>query len=270
MVNTQTEHRVVVNTIPLHCVERAGSGKAILFVHGRCSSVRIWEKQFASPALREHRLLAFDLPGHGQSGRAGEYSLESYKRTVLAFIEQLHLTDYVLVGLSLGGHVVLQTLPELKNCRGVVALTVPIAKPMEPHLMYKPNPVLERVYQPDPSAADVAAYARHLLRPDATDVPDFLLRDFAQTDPNIHAGILRGVIDGHYESEKRLIQHATVPVALVVGAEDQLHNLAYLDAPNPSIWRQAPQVVEEAGHLVPWENPDVVNRLLAEFIREPS
>jgi pimeloyl-ACP methyl ester carboxylesterase len=229
---------------------------------------QVWEKQFGSPALGQHRLLAFDLPGHGQSGWTGEYGLDDYKRTVLAFIEHQQLTDYGLVGLSLGGHVVLQTLVDLRGCRGVVAMTVPLAKPVEFGAMYKPNGSAERAYQPDPSDDDVAAYARSLLRPGAGDVPEFLPGDFRRADPRIHDGIVRGVMAGAYESEKRLIQLATVPVAVVVGAEDQLHDLAYLDDPNPALWRGKPHRIAGAGHLVAWEQPEAVNRLLVEFFRE--
>ncbi len=266
-----SSHRVVIDGAPIRYVERPGtSGTTLVFVHGRCMSSRLWERQFASPALARYRLLAFDLPGHGQSGSAASYGLSDYAQTVLRFIEHLRLTDYVLVGLSLGGHVALQMVPELKRCSGVVALTVPLGRPMEPDRMYQPSPAPGRAYQPQPSPADVDAYARLLLRPDADGVPEFLIEDFHQTDPAVHDGLLQSVLAGKYEDERALIQRAPVPVALVVGADDQLHNLAYLDDPNPALWRGRPQRIGGAGHLVAWEQAEAVNRLLAEFIRDCS
>lgn len=264
------QESVVLNGIPIHCIERPAKGEtAIVFIHGRCMSAHIWEKQFASPLLNPYRLLAFDLPGHGESGRATDqsgYSLASYKRTLLALIEHYQLTDYLLVGLSLGGHIVLQALPDLNGCRGLFAMTMPIAKPMEPQLMYRPNDLAERAFQPSPSATDIHDYIRQLLQFEPDEVPDVLINDFKQTDPSIHTGILQSILDGHYENEQELIRSTPIPVALVAGAEDQLHELSYLGTPNPAIWRQAPQFVGAAGHLLPWENSVAVNELLVRFM----
>ena len=49
----------------------SGSGKdAIIFIHGSCMNSDAWLPQLKSDALRKkYRLIAFDLPGNGQSGR---------------------------------------------------------------------------------------------------------------------------------------------------------------------------------------------------------
>jgi hypothetical protein len=100
------------------------------------------------------------------------------------------------VGLSLGGHIVLQALPDLVGCIGVFAMTMPITKPIEPQLMYQPDSLIEKVYQSNPLPSDVTHYASRLLRPGTAEVPDFLIRDFNRTDPTIHSGIIEGIIDG--------------------------------------------------------------------------
>lgn len=269
MTNPVSKQYTALNGLQIHCVEKPGTSETtILFVHGRCMSVRVWEEQFASPLLSPYRLLAFDLPGHGESGRAADpsgYSLEKYKGTLLALIGRYQLTNYILVGLSLGGHIALQALPDLHGCRGIFAMTVPIAKPMEAQRMYTPAWLNGRALQPNPSPADVDEYANQLLRFTPNHVPDFLTADFNRTDPAIHAGLLQSIIDGHYESEQELIEKTSIPVAIVVGTEDQIHNLSYPKTPAPAIWRQKPQLVGAAGHLLPWENPVAVNELLVRF-----
>jgi len=44
---------------------------AIIFIHGASISSEFWQKQFANKNLTENfSLYAFDLPGHGKSGKA--------------------------------------------------------------------------------------------------------------------------------------------------------------------------------------------------------
>ncbi len=52
-----------------------------------------------------HHVYALDLRGHGDSGRAGAYSLEAMRDDVLAFLDALGLDRVDLVGHSMGGAV---------------------------------------------------------------------------------------------------------------------------------------------------------------------
>ncbi|MFD2570949.1 alpha/beta fold hydrolase [Spirosoma soli] len=272
MTDSIREYDTIINGITIHCMERPGAGElTILFVHGRCMSVRVWEKQFASPLLRSSRLVAFDLPGHGTSGNAAgssEYSLESYRQMLIELIAHCQLTQFFLVGLSLGGHIVLQALPKLHGCRGVFAMTMPILKPLEAERMYTRKWLDGRALQPNPLPADVDEYVNHMLRFAPDYVPDFLKTDFNRTDPAVHIGLLQTIINENYEDELKLIENNHIPVALAAGVEDQIHELSYLKTLDLPIWRHEPQFVDKAGHLLPWENPVTINELLASFIED--
>ena len=62
--------------------DNEGSGPPIVFVHGSGFSMDAFARQFESPLLRDHRLIALDLPGHGASDDAvnadAVYSLRGY------------------------------------------------------------------------------------------------------------------------------------------------------------------------------------------------
>ncbi|RCS22891.1 alpha/beta fold hydrolase [Phyllobacterium salinisoli] len=81
----------------------------ILFIHGLRQSRLSWDKQFADPALKNFRMVGFDLRGHGDSGKPA--SLDAYSDAdrwaddVAAVMEALKLRKPVLVGWSLGGFV---------------------------------------------------------------------------------------------------------------------------------------------------------------------
>ena len=109
----------------LHFLDSQSDGPVIILLHGNSSAAAAFTEQFAE--FGEHyRLLALDLPGHGQSSAiaAAQYSFAGFADTLIEFIEQLQLHDVVLVGHSLGGHAALEALPQLANVRGVVLLGV--------------------------------------------------------------------------------------------------------------------------------------------------
>jgi len=47
-----------------------GGGKPLLFIHGWCMSSAVWQLQRRS-VIKEHRMLALDLRGHGCFRPAG-------------------------------------------------------------------------------------------------------------------------------------------------------------------------------------------------------
>jgi pimeloyl-ACP methyl ester carboxylesterase len=85
---------------------RAGVGPPVLLVHGLGSSIYTWKDVFPS-LVREHDVVALDLPGFGGSEIPPGLSAEIYPRTVTGLLDRLGIERASLVGHSLGGAVVL-------------------------------------------------------------------------------------------------------------------------------------------------------------------
>lgn len=82
-----------------------GSGPPMVFVHGITDQRGDWDDQMARFAA-DHRVVALDLRGHGESGDAADYSALSMAFDLAAVVEAEGLDAPVLVGHSLGGAVV--------------------------------------------------------------------------------------------------------------------------------------------------------------------
>ena len=86
-----------------------GSGTPVLLVHGIGSSSDPWGDVPERLAATGLRVLAVDLPGHGESSRGGgDYSLGSLASTLRDLLDELHIERVHLVGHSLGGGVSMQ------------------------------------------------------------------------------------------------------------------------------------------------------------------
>ena len=89
-------------------VEDGGSGGVpVVFVHGLAGDRSVWAAQIAHLRL-SRRAVALDLHGMGESAPSavGDYSIGSFAGDVTAVVEELRLGRVVLVGHSMGGHVI--------------------------------------------------------------------------------------------------------------------------------------------------------------------
>jgi len=83
-----------------------GSGKPIVFLHGRGGSLELFGYQTAQLS-KEFRVLAFDARGHGSSDKPNSsYSHDEFARDVRDFITTLGLDKVDLVGASTGSFVI--------------------------------------------------------------------------------------------------------------------------------------------------------------------
>ena len=114
---TSTARRVPAEDLELKEIElhghrvayrSAGSGPAIVLVHGITSTSATWERVMPYLATR-FTVIAPDLIGHGESAKPrGDYSLGAYASGIRDLMVTLGHESATFVGHSLGGGVVMQ------------------------------------------------------------------------------------------------------------------------------------------------------------------
>ncbi|WP_210466648.1 alpha/beta fold hydrolase [Rufibacter roseolus] len=93
----------------------AGTGPALVFLHGFCESKDVWT-DFTKPLVHQFRVIALDLPGHGESPGTQDFSMENQARQVQETLQALQVEKCLLIGHSMGGYVSLaiaELFPEL-------------------------------------------------------------------------------------------------------------------------------------------------------------
>jgi non-heme chloroperoxidase len=81
-----------------------GSGRPVVFSHGWPLNADAWDNQANLVASHGYRAIAHDRRGHGRSGQSWDGNhMDQYADDLAELIEELDLTDIVLVGHSTGG-----------------------------------------------------------------------------------------------------------------------------------------------------------------------
>ena len=101
-----------VRTVTIHGYDRAyrmaGSGPALLLIHGIGDSSEGWEPLLAELATR-FTVIAPDLLGHGRSAKPrADYSVAAYANGMRDLLDVLDIDSVTVVGHSLGGGVAAQ------------------------------------------------------------------------------------------------------------------------------------------------------------------
>lgn len=263
-----------VNGLRIAYHETDGTGPAIVLVHGNSCSKACFQGQVESALGQRHRIVAIDLPGHGESEDAADpqatYNLPGYAQVVAGVAEQLGLTGAVYVGWSMGGSVVMEASSLLPNPAGLLIFGAPpIGFPPAFDQAFLPNPAMAFAFQPDLTDEQIAAMVAAFLRPGATDIPAFFAADIRRTDGRARQYLGGSIGPGGYTDEVQIVANLTIPLAVLHGAEEQLANLAYISSlAMPTLWHDQVHVVEGAGHAAQVEQPGHFNGLLAAFVNE--
>jgi len=86
-----------------------GEGAPILLIHAIGGSAADFDEVFNYAFARDHKVIAVDLPGHGQSGEASDhetaYTIEGYAETLLETLERLGVDSAFVIDQSLEGEI---------------------------------------------------------------------------------------------------------------------------------------------------------------------
>ncbi|MDQ0208770.1 alpha/beta fold hydrolase [Alkalicoccobacillus murimartini] len=99
---------VTLNGVDLY-YEIKGEGPPLIFTHGHSMNHEQWEPQ-VNALSSFYQIITWDARGHGHSTLPpGPVDPRDFSRDLHSLIDYLQLKSVVLCGLSMGGHISLQT-----------------------------------------------------------------------------------------------------------------------------------------------------------------
>lgn len=242
---------VPVNGVELSVTERGEGQPTLVFLHYWGGSSETWSETIDSLAAT-HRCIAFDFRGWGESSKGElDYRLDALANDTLALIANLGLTNYILVGHSMGGKVaqiVASTQPS--GLAGFVLVApappTPLRTPPEARAQIRANlDTREGLQNVFPILAHGELTDEHKER---------VIRNSLAGDPRAKDSWLEAGMD--YDITE-LAPRIQVPIVVVVGGKDLVEPEDALRIAFDRYYAGTQYVLlPDSGHLIPLQAPE--------------
>lgn len=241
---------------------------AIVFIHGNSLNSLSFKKQFE--LLNDIPLIAINIPGHGNSIRSTEfenvYCLPGYIKAVKDVIKQLELSDYILAGHSLGGHIAIEAAEELNAIKGLFIFgTPPIGMPPQMDQMFHSHPLMNLLFSGEISKEDALSLSNSFIHNPSLHINE-LSNYILQTDPNTRLNLGASIGKGQFKNELEIINNLNIPVAIGHGRHDAMVNDSYIQQQAfKNLWNKNIIYFENSGHCPQLEEPNEFNKAINEY-----
>jgi pimeloyl-ACP methyl ester carboxylesterase len=248
--------------------ERAGSGPALVLLHGYVGDgPTTWRRQLDGLS-DEFTVVAWDAPGAGRSADPPErFGLDGYADCLAGFLEKLGLGAAGVAGLSFGGILAL-ALQRRHSARSSALI---LASAYAGWAGSLPAEVAERRLRQALALADGApdAFVAALLPTMfSKPMPGETVDDFRASIRAFHPRGFRAMARASAEDLRDVLPRIDVPTLLLYGDRDVRAPLPVAEALQVAISGSRLVVLPDAGHVCNVEAPDAFNDAVRDFLHE--
>lgn len=247
----------------------AGTGPAVIFVHGIGGAARIWEPQIAAFTAAGNHPVAIDLPGYGIRPPVARLDFEDLASDLEATVAQLNLDRPVLVGHSMGGMVAQVALRRRPQGYRAVVLSNTSAAFGNPDGVFQQQFVADRL-APLNAGADMAQLAASMIDRLVGPSPDPAGRALAvEVMSAVPATTYRAAVQCLVAFDERAnLGRLGVPVLCLACERDRAAPAAVMERMAAKIPGARYVCLAGAGHLPNLEVPAAFNAAVIEFLRD--
>ena len=228
----------------------------LILVHGAGGTLMNWPPTIRR--LPRTPVYALDLPGHGKSSDSGLQSVPAYLDALIEFADALELPQFGLAGHSMGSAIAI----EIALCHPE-RLSSLILVSAGARLSVKPSILTGLRDQYDETCTWLV---KHLFGPEADRrLPIGYLRYLSLLDRQLLYGDFLAC-DAFDRSEEVNAIHT--PTLIICGTEDRMTPTAASRFLHKEIAGSQLELIDNTGHMVMLEKPDLASARIAEFLEE--
>jgi len=241
--------------------DTGGDGTPVVFLHAATGSAAMWEGQLAAFAAAGHRSVAFDRVGSGQSTLDSDADPGSAADDLQALVEHLGLGRFHLVGTAAGGIVALDYAATFQHHLRSLVVANSIGGVQDDEYLamqarLRPAPAFDAL---PPDVRELGPSYR-ALNEEGTARWLELVRTSRAAHPIVAPQRPRNPVTFG------LLESIGVPALLITGDADLYCPPSVLRLFAARIPNSQMIVASECGHSAYWEQPDIFNRMVLEFI----
>jgi pimeloyl-ACP methyl ester carboxylesterase len=252
-------------------VEESGQGEIpLLMIHGNSFCRGVFRHQLQSSLTANHRLIAFDLPGCGQSSNAPDpertYTRSGIVDAVVELLVKLEITNVIVLGWSLGGHLGVEMIPRFPGLRGLMITGAPPASREDMAQAFKRTPQIGLAGKQDWTPEEAEVFVQGVFGKSAE---QFMRDAAARADGRFRKTLFASLGASSGPNPRQIVESSPTPLAVVNGDADPIVNLEYFDSIKyANLWDKHCHRLPGSGHVPFWESPGEFNSLLEHFLAD--
>ncbi|UCH47513.1 MAG: alpha/beta hydrolase [Betaproteobacteria bacterium] len=252
----------------------SATGRVVVLIHGGTVPMWIWEKQADALVGAGYRVLKYDQFGRGFSDRPDvAYDRALYLRQLNELVDKLGLPDtFDLIGVSFGGATAVSFTAEFPDRVRTLTLISPLVSNFKVPTMFR-IPVLGEFAARTVGIDMIVRRLVVLLN----GVPDAARYEKLFVEQTAYAGFQRSLLSmirtdalGDYGEEYRTVGRQNRKALLIWGTADGEISRDMIDKARSYIPNLQFEAVEEAGHGIILQRPEVVNGLILGFLGDTA
>jgi pimeloyl-ACP methyl ester carboxylesterase len=270
-MSVSAEQQMITTSHGSLAVEDSGrSGIPVLLIHGNSLCRDVFRNQMQGQLAKNHRFIAFDLLGHGESKNAIDPK-RSYTRPGLAdaaveLLDKLGVTEAIVFGWSLGGHIGIEMISRFPGLRGLMISGSPPVRHTQMSQGFRASPHVRVADKEELSKADIDAFVEGIFGESAE---ASLRHAVARADGRFRKRLFEAARAGEGVDQRLIVESSLVPLAVVNGVTDRFVNLDYFDTvAYANLWEGRCHRLSRVGHAPFWEAPGDFNPILARFLQD--
>lgn len=241
-----------------------GEGPPVVLLHGLTCHLGYWLR--VTPHLAGLRVVALDFRGHGLSEHADSYGFVDYEHDLFGLLDGLGLDSTPVAGHSLGGYVALSAASRSDRIARVLAIDVKSDWTEEDEALADRSRSASQRVEADRGAA-LARLARS-IGPVALGADELEALAERSLEP-VEGGWLlrwdRRVLASDPVDPFAFLPRVTCPVQVLAGAQSEVMPEERARRFADAIPRATLELVEDVGHHVELEAPELVARRIREL-----
>ncbi|MCK4848249.1 MAG: alpha/beta hydrolase [Candidatus Heimdallarchaeota archaeon] len=231
----------------------------LVFIHGGGGDKTQWHFQRDFFQARGFGVLTFSLSSHGKSFHSSNNSILDYVKEVSSLISQLELINYVLIGHSMGGGVVLSYGLSISSNppAGIILIgtgaklnVAPVFFDLLSSDFDQALRLMGKYSYATATGVEIKVINQNILSKNG---PDILIKDLKACQ--------------QFDVRDKLGE-IEIPSLIICGEEDEMTPVKYSEFLHKKISKSQLVTIPNAGHFVFQEAPDEINEAILKFLIE--
>lgn len=249
-----------------------GSSDPVFIFHGNSSSASAYKALLLSPVGQQYRIVSVSLPGHGGSryfsDTNGALSIARIGEFTKEVISLFEAERYVLVGQSLGGHAILESLPLHSKAIGLCLISAPPFSSETIGDAFLDDPTCGLLFKNALTEEETLRFATAFVQKKSTATIRTLTEDIRQTNGTFREELGVSLAKGMIVDELQALKASGLPTLLLQGQHDQFISQAYYSSLSQYDWPVNIVRFASAGHAIQLDSPTEFENALSDFLND--